>query len=104
MIEQIKVGFDNFSYVIYCDVSKKAAIVDPGYDSKKILRFVNDMNLDVIYIINTHYHFDHVNENESIKNSTFSKVVASKIDGKNISGGVDIFVFDMSFYPIRIGG
>ena len=57
MIEQIKVGFDNFCYVIYCDVSKKTAIVDPGYDSNKILRFVKDLSLNVCYIINTHCHF-----------------------------------------------
>jgi glyoxylase-like metal-dependent hydrolase (beta-lactamase superfamily II) len=100
MIEQIKVGFDNFFYVIYCDVSKKAAIVDPGYDSNKILRFVKDMSLNVCYVINTHYHFDHINENQSIKNSTFSKVVASKIDGKNISSGVDIFIDDNDFLDI----
>ena len=27
-VEQIRVGFDNFCYIIYCSTSKKTAIVD----------------------------------------------------------------------------
>ena len=43
-IEQIRVGLDNFSYVIHCS-SKKAAIVDPGFGSNKIINYIINNNL-----------------------------------------------------------
>ena len=93
-IKQIKVGFDNFCYIVYCSTTLKAAIVDPSYDPSKILEFINSKNLELEYIINTHYHFDHTSGNQRIKNVLSSRVIASKIDGKKITSGVDIFVGD----------
>lgn len=93
-IKQIKAGFDNFSYVIYCSNSKKAAIVDPSYDASKLLSFISSEKLELIYVINTHYHSDHTSENQKIKkNFPQIKIVASKEDGRNIDS-VDIFVSD----------
>lgn len=94
-IEQIKVGFDNFSYIIYCRNSKNAAIVDPGYDASKALEFISSKNLELKYIINTHYHRDHTSENKKIK-SIFpsSKVVASESDGVKLDVRVDVIASD----------
>jgi len=33
VVEQIKVGFDNFSYIIYDAVEKESSVVDPSFDS-----------------------------------------------------------------------
>jgi glyoxylase-like metal-dependent hydrolase (beta-lactamase superfamily II) len=53
-IEQLKVGFDNFSYVIYCTNKKEAAIVDPSFDATKALEFISSNNLkcDILSAIN----------------------------------------------------
>ena len=56
MIEQIKVGFDNFSYIVYDVKSKKAAVVDTSYSVVKVLAFLKSNDLDLGYIISTHYH------------------------------------------------
>ena len=94
-IEQIKVGFDNFSYVIYCDINKKAAIVDPGYDASKLLEFILNNNLELEHIIITHYHGDHSSGCQKIKSSRpSSKIVASELDGAKIDVNVDIIVSD----------
>lgn len=94
-IKQIKVGFDNFSYIIYCNSERKAAIVDPGYNASKTLDFIYSKNLELKYIINTHYHNDHTNETKKIKNSIpSSKVVASNLDGAKMGFEVDIIVSD----------
>jgi glyoxylase-like metal-dependent hydrolase (beta-lactamase superfamily II) len=91
-IKQIKVGFDNFSYIIYCPKTRKAAIVDPSYDSSESMRFISSEKLDLMYIINTHYHSDHVSDNQRIKQEyTSAKIIASKADGTMIES-VDIFV------------
>ena len=86
-IEQIRVGFDNFSYVIHCQKSKKATIVDPGYDASKLLNYISSKNFELEYIIATHYHGDHTGGIRKIKNSNpSSKIVSSEADGKKMDG------------------
>lgn len=93
-IEQIKVGFDNFSYIIFCPIRRKAAIVDPGYDASAALEFIQSNNLQLEYIILTHYHGDHSSASQGIKNSIPSKIVASESDGAKLDVEVDIIVSD----------
>ncbi len=94
-IEQIKVGFDNFSYIIFCPIIKKAAIVDPGYDVSKTLGFITFNNLELEYIINTHYHIDHSGETKRVKCLyPLAKIVASKIDMAKPDTKVEIGVSD----------
>lgn len=93
-IEQIKVGFDNFSYIIFCPIRRKAAIVDPGYDASAALEFISSNNLELEYIILTHYHGDHSSASQRIKNSIPSKIVASESDGAKLDVKVDIIVSD----------
>jgi len=95
VIKQIKVGLGNFSYVIYCPIEEKAAIVDPGYDASKALEFISSKNLELEYIIITHYHSDHSSDCQRIKESLpLSKIVASESDGAKLGIDVDITVSD----------
>ena len=95
IIEQFKVGADNFSYIIYNTVTKEAAIVDPSYDASKVLNFIKQNNLNLKYIIITHYHFDHSKDIASVKKAISSaKVVASELDGKSLNEKVDISIVD----------
>lgn len=102
-IEQIKVGFDNFSYIIFCEIRKKAAIVDPGFNVSKALKFISSKNLELEFIIITHYHSDHSSESQRIKNSIpSSRIVASESDGAKLDVGVDVIVSDGD--RLKIGG
>jgi len=47
-------------YLYSCRESKKAVIIDPGADGKKIQRWVLDKGLKVDYILLTHGHVDHI--------------------------------------------
>ncbi len=94
-IEQIRAGFDNFSYIIYCPKRKKTAIVDPGYDTSKLLEFISSNTLELEYIILTHYHSDHTSGIQKIKNFiSSSRIVASEVDGLKLGVKVDIKVTD----------
>ena len=94
-IEQIKVGFDNFSYVIYCYSKKEAAIVDPSFDATKALEFISSKNLQLKYIIITHYHSDHSGDTHRIlKLNPSLTIVASESDGTRLDITVDIIVTD----------
>jgi glyoxylase-like metal-dependent hydrolase (beta-lactamase superfamily II) len=101
-IEQIKVGQDNFSYIIYCPTHKNAAIVDPGYDATRTLHFLSSHQLILEYVILTHYHSDHSSESKRIKHLiASSKIVASEQDGKKLPIKPDIIVSDGS--QLKIG-
>jgi glyoxylase-like metal-dependent hydrolase (beta-lactamase superfamily II) len=93
VIKQIKIGFDNFSYIIYDEKSKKAAVVDPSYNALSQLDFIKSRGLELLYVINTHYHSDHTSKNERLLD-TFpgSKLVTSRSDGVYLHKDVDIFV------------
>jgi len=102
MIKQFKIGFDNFSYIIYSIVTKEAVIVDPSYDASKALNFIKQNNLKLKYIIITHHHFDHSKDIASVKKVFSSaKVIASELDGKKLNEKVDIFVTDGQKLSLR---
>jgi glyoxylase-like metal-dependent hydrolase (beta-lactamase superfamily II) len=45
-------------YII--EYNKKCYIVDPGYEKERIIKYVEDNNLEVLGILLTHGHYDHV--------------------------------------------
>ncbi len=47
-------------YLYACMESKKAVIIDPGADGKRIYRWVLEKGLKVEYILLTHGHVDHI--------------------------------------------
>lgn len=101
-VKQIRTGFDNFSYIIYCQETRKAAIVDPGYDAVKLLNYISSNNLNLEYIIATHYHSDHTNEIKKIKSAIpSSEIIVSELDGKKLDLKVDKTISDKE--ELRLG-
>lgn len=101
VIEQLRVGFDNFSYVIYCPVHKKAVIVDPGFNATKALQVLATNHLLLEYVILTHYHSDHSAETNHMKTVFPScKIVASKEDGQRLPVKPDVVVSDGSHLKV----
>ncbi len=41
-------------------IGKKTLIIDPGDEEEKILKVINDNDLEIVGILITHSHFDHV--------------------------------------------
>jgi glyoxylase-like metal-dependent hydrolase (beta-lactamase superfamily II) len=103
VVKQLKAGFDNFCYVIYCSNKKECAIVDPSFDSTNAINFLSENNLILRYIILTHYHSDHTNDKKKIKKLfPSSETVASKSDGEKMDFSIDVFVSDGD--KIKTGG
>lgn len=74
IFKQIPSGYDrNFSYLIADEKSKEAGIIDPSTDISKIKEEIK--NLKLIYIINTHSHFDHTAGNKELKELTNAKIM-----------------------------
>ena len=91
-IEIIKCLQDNYSYLIIDKNNLKACVVDPS-EASPIINFVEKKKLKLVYILNTHHHYDHVGGNLELKRKYNSKVIGFKEDKKRIPG-IDILVED----------
>ncbi len=88
-VEQILTGRDNYSYLIYSEEAKEAALVDPGFSAADSLKRLSELGLDLTYIINTHHHADHTAANDSVKKLFSPQILAHELDAPKIKGGVD---------------
>jgi hydroxyacylglutathione hydrolase len=66
-------------YVVGCEETREAAVIDPGMESKAeaepILDFIKQNSLHIKYIINTHGHPDHVAGNALTKKATGAPIL-----------------------------
>lgn len=79
-------------YIIGCQETKEGAIIDPGFDGQDIFNLVQEEELDIKYIINTHGHGDHIGANGELKRLTGAELLIHQADaeyltdpGKNLS-------------------
>jgi hydroxyacylglutathione hydrolase len=80
-VDQLMVGMMGVCcYILSCEKTAKAAIVDPGGDEQRILDAVSESGLDVKYIIATHGHPDHVCGNRTIQEATGAAIVMHEAD------------------------
>jgi len=68
------------SYIVGCEETKKAAIVDPGGDEDLLLAEIEKLGLTVEYIIATHGHPDHVCGNRKLQEATGAKIIMHAAD------------------------
>ncbi|MCP4162322.1 MAG: MBL fold metallo-hydrolase [Deltaproteobacteria bacterium] len=62
-------------YILGCEDTKEAVVIDPGGDVNNILKALSEDNLKLVQIINTHGHFDHVGGNKRLKEVTGANIV-----------------------------
>lgn len=70
------------SYIIGCEETGKGAIVDPGGDERRLLDEASNLGLDIVYIIATHGHPDHVCGNKAVKEATGADIVMHELDAE----------------------
>ncbi len=76
LVQQLTVGMMGVCcYIVSCEATKQAAIIDPGGDEDRILDYCTRNNLQVTYIINTHGHPDHDCGNGRLKAATGAQIV-----------------------------
>lgn len=78
VLVQIPVGtMANFSYIVGERKSGSAAAFDPAWEVPKLQKIIDDNNLRLEYIVNTHSHHDHVEGNHKLQDWSGAKIVAS---------------------------
>lgn len=83
------------SYLIIDDETHDAVIVDPGFNSEKLISEIDNSNCNLKYIILTHAHFDHCFEAQTIKDKYNAKIICSSLS-KEVKDNDD-FNQSMSF-------
>jgi glyoxylase-like metal-dependent hydrolase (beta-lactamase superfamily II) len=82
IIRQIAIGFmDNFCYIIGCENTRKALVIDPGPNVERIVSEAQKDNLEIVTIVNTHGHGDHTAGNAKLKSLTGADIIIHELDG-----------------------
>ncbi|MBF0408435.1 MAG: MBL fold metallo-hydrolase [Candidatus Riflebacteria bacterium] len=91
LFEQIQVGrMGNYAYLVGTQTAGEALVVDPGFDSEKILNAAKKHELKIRYIILTHHHYDHVDTAMSLKSVTGAEILAHEETERLLKGKVKI--------------
>ena len=83
---------DNYSYLIIDKKDNTACVVDPS-EADPVIEYLENNNIKLKFILNTHHHYDHVGGNEKLKLKYGASVVGYKGDRERIPG-IDILVND----------
>jgi len=94
IIKQLEVGYmDNFCYIVGCEKTRKALVIDPGSDAERILSVAEKEGLAIVKIVNTHGHGDHTAGNAKLKSLTGAKIIIHEQDADRYPGA-DILLSD----------
>ncbi len=59
-------GLDNNTYIVVGNDKRTTLLVDPAYEPERIIEFLGGQGLELIAILVTHGHFDHIGAVEKI--------------------------------------
>ncbi len=87
-IIQLEVGsLGTNCYIVYCENTKQAVVIDPGGDAARILSAIQREGLSVQAIINTHGHADHVLANVKLQEATGAPLWIHSADADMLGSG-----------------
>lgn len=70
-VKQFRMGGDrNFGYLVADEKTRKAAVVDPSFSPETVIEFARENQYEIVYVFNTHAHYDHSNGNSVMETLT----------------------------------
>lgn len=81
IFKQIESGGDrNYAYLIACQKTRECALVDPSPDPSVVIKAAEEEGaekegLEIKYVINTHFHYDHSQGNDHFRGTWKGKPV-----------------------------
>ncbi len=67
---------------------EEGVIIDPGAEGERIFKRVEDLELRLKYVLNTHGHFDHIAANDFIRERTTAKVAIHRLDAESLGSSL----------------
>lgn len=89
LLKKIVVGdYETNCYVLGCEATKEGLVIDPGGNADAVLHAIEDMNLKIGMIVNTHGHADHIGANQDIKSATGAELLIHERDSSMLQDPV----------------
>ena len=112
IIRQLDVGhMDNFCYLVGCERTRKAVVIDPGADVDRIVSEAHKDGLVIQYIVNTHGHGDHTAGSARLKALTGANIIIHKLEAAAVpqadillSGDQELKVGEITFKVFHTPG
>jgi len=102
LVKQLTVGVvQSNCYIAGCEKTGQGVVIDPGDEGERILVAVQEMALDIKYILNTHAHFDHIMANEPLLKATGAPLALHPLDLPLLQarGGAALFGLEAPLSP-----
>ncbi len=87
-------GMPEANCYVISDRRGKSYIIDPGYNPKKTVKYVEDEGLDVQGIVLTHHHYDHCEAAPYIRKELGCPVMIHINDADRYKNGADLLLED----------
>ena len=68
------------NYLVHAHDSVQAVLFDAGEDTDPILHKIDELGLQLVYLVNTHGHGDHISGNERILQKTGAQLLIHELD------------------------
>ncbi|NLK00975.1 MAG: MBL fold metallo-hydrolase [Clostridia bacterium] len=73
-------SFETNCYLVADPKSKEGLIIDPGAQGEKIIESAKKQDMKILYIVNTHAHFDHIGADEIVKEAFGAEILVHSMD------------------------
>ena len=88
-------------YIVGCEETHEGVVIDPGGHPERILDTIEQNNLTIRYVLNTHCHFDHMAANAEIVAATGAPLALhpAEIPLLKAKGGASLFGMSIEDSP-----
>ncbi len=73
------------NYLVYCEETSRAILIDACEDARTILSTIEQLQLTLVYLINTHGHADHIAGNTEILQAAGATLMIHEIEAPYLS-------------------
>ena len=83
-------------YLVWAEGSKSCAVIDPGYEARRVLSAAEKLGLTIDAVLLTHGHFDHVGAVEEIVEETGCRLWMSQRDWSKTNSPMNNYLFPIA--------